>query len=147
MKMSEELEIENYEGKIVAVGDVCVSALRKIGVIPDIAVVDGMTKRQKLPDELIPKQEGYDECIFCDNPAGQITSDFSNCLISASKSDHKILIFVKGEEDLAPIILHLALPLDALLIYGQPNKGIVACYSDEEVKSRCNLRLKEFTTN
>ena len=146
-KMSEEIEIESYEGKIVAVGDVCVSALRNIGVIPDIAVVDGMTKRQILPDELKPDQEGYDERIFCDNPAGQITPDFSNCLISASKSEHKILIFVKGEEDLAPVILHLALPLDALLIYGQPNKGIVACYSNEEVKSRCNLRLKEFTSH
>ena len=134
-------------GKIVAVGDVCVSALQKLGITPDIAVVDGMTKRQKLPEAQKPNQEGYDEYINCKNPAGQITPEFSNSLINASKSELKVLINVEGEEDLAPIILHLALPLDSLLIYGQPNKGIVACYSDEYVKNRCVLRLNEFTSN
>ena len=145
-KLYEELN-GNLLGKIVAVGDVCVSALQKLGITPDIAVVDGMTKRQKLPEAQKPNQEGYDEYINCKNPAGQITSEFSKSLINASKSELKVLINVEGEEDLAPIILHLALPLDALLIYGQPNKGIVACYSDEDVKNRCVFRLNEFTSN
>ena len=146
-KLKKELNLENHGGKIVAVGDVCVSALRNSGIIPDIAVIDGRTKRQDLPEDLIPKIQGYDEIISCKNPAGQITSEFSNCLISAAKSEHKVMIKVDGEEDLAPIILHLYLPLNAYVIYGQPNEGIVICISDEKVKLRCKSRFESFISN
>ena len=146
-KMTKALNLEEYNGKIVAVGDVCVSAMRGIGIIPDIAVVDDMTKRQILPDELKPDKGGYDECISCNNPAGQITPELSNCLIAAAKSDHKTIIVVDGEEDLAPIILHLSLPLNAYVIYGQPNKGVVICMSDEKAKARCKSRLNDFISD
>jgi len=145
--MIKDLNLREHSGKIVAVGDVCVSALREVGIIPNVSVIDGMTKRKMLPENLKPNQEGYDKKIQCNNPAGQITSEFSSCLVEASKSEKNILVNVNGEEDLAPIILHLALPLDALLIYGQPNKGIVACFSNENVKSRCKNRLNEFIQN
>jgi len=146
-KLKKEFNLEEDAKKIVAVGDVCVSALRKSGIIPDISVIDGRTKRQDLPEELIPKTEGYDEIIKCRNPAGEITPEFSNCLISAAKSNHKVMIIVDGEEDLAPIILHLALPLDAFVIYGQPNEGVVICISDEKVKFRCQARIETFISN
>ena len=44
--LSEIVEADSIEDakKIVAVGDVCVSALRKSGIIPDISVIDGRTK-------------------------------------------------------------------------------------------------------
>ena len=57
------------------------------------------------------------------------------------------MIIVDGEEDLAPIILHLALPLDAYVIYGQPNEGVVICISDEKVKLRCQSRIETFISN
>ncbi len=139
------LDLTPRTGKIVAVGDICVSALRNKEIIPDIAVVDGMTKREILPDSLKPNKEGYDEIITCKNPAGYLTPEFSDCLIAAAKANHKVLIIVKGEEDLAPIILHLALPLNAYLIYGQPSKGIVLCRSSEYAKEKCKSRLKDFT--
>ena len=138
-------DLTSRTGKIVAVGDICVSALRNKEIIPDIAVVDGITKREILPDSLKPNKEGYDEIITCKNPAGYITPEFSDCLIAAAKANHKVLIIVNGEEDLAPIILHLALPLNAYLIYGQPNKGIVLCRSSEYAKKRCKSRLNDFT--
>tara|TARA_B100001778_G_scaffold323554_1_gene316994 strand:+ start:60 stop:1106 length:1047 start_codon:yes stop_codon:yes gene_type:complete len=146
-KLKKDFDFDQISGKVVAVGDVCVSALRQSGIIPDISVIDGRTKRQDLPEELIPKIQGYDEIINCKNPAGKITPEFSNCLISAAKSNHKVMIKVEGEEDLAPIILHLALPLDAYVIYGQPNEGIVICISDEKVKLRCKSRIETFIPN
>ena len=57
------------------------------------------------------------------------------------------MIKVDGEEDLAPVILHLALPLDAYVIYGQPNEGVVICVSDEKVKLRCQSRIETFIYN
>lgn len=141
----EKYNLSDLDRKIVAVGDVCVSGLRDIGIIPHIAVVDGMTKRQKIPDEHKPNFEGYQEILKCKNPAGKITSEFSKCLILAAKSEFKTIIDVDGEEDLAPMILHLALPLDAFLIYGQPNRGIVVSISNEEVKERCKNRLDSLT--
>tara|TARA_B100001113_G_scaffold349270_1_gene344407 strand:+ start:770 stop:1819 length:1050 start_codon:yes stop_codon:yes gene_type:complete len=139
-----ECGIKKHKGKIIAVGDVCVSALRSIDIIPDVAVVDGMTKRQMLPENERPDFQGYQKIIECKNPAGKITPEFSSCLISAAKSQHKTIINVNGEEDLAPLILHLALPLDSYLVYGQPFKGVVVSISNEEVKERCKTRLNEF---
>ena len=48
-------------------------------------------------------------------------------------SDVDSVISVDGEEDLAPIPLHLLLALNAVLVYGQPGKGVVVRLSDEEV--------------
>tara|TARA_Y100001978_G_C23703415_1_gene442955 strand:+ start:15092 stop:16174 length:1083 start_codon:yes stop_codon:yes gene_type:complete len=141
----EKYDVRNLDAKLVAVGDVCVSGLRAAEIIPDIAVVDGMTKRQKISEESKPSFGGYKKISKCKNPAGEITFEFSKCLILAAQSDFKTIIDVQGEEDLAPMILHLALPLDSILIYGQPHKGIVVSKSNEEVKQRCRDRLSELT--
>ena len=61
-------------------------------------------QKDHLPEELIPKTEGYDEIINCRNPA-EITPEFSNCLVSAAKSNHKVMIKV-DEKKILPVILH-----------------------------------------
>ena len=45
--MKEAIESANI-GQIITVGDVCTNAAIEIGLIPDIALVDGLTKRKKV---------------------------------------------------------------------------------------------------
>ena len=45
--------MENLAPGIIAVGDVCVATLLELGVVADIAVVDGMTKRVELDNKVI----------------------------------------------------------------------------------------------
>ena len=45
-------------------------------------------------------------------------------------------VFVEGEEDTATIALVLLLPLQSLIYYGQPNKGMVEMRVTEELKDR-----------
>ena len=137
--------IPTTAGELVAVGDVCVAALRGQDIIPEIAVVDGRTKRIDLPEEELPSIEGYDSVLHCSNPAGCITPSLSECIREAVKSEGSVIVVVDGEEDLAPLVLHSLLPLDAHLFYGQPDAGVVLSRSSEHAKGRCKTRLAQFT--
>jgi len=59
-------------------------------------------------------------------------------------ADDTVLVVVDGEEDLVPIPMHMMLPLDSHLIYGQPNEGVVVRISDETVKQRCREMFASF---
>jgi len=130
----------NGREPIVSVGDVTTWGLLKIGTTPDIAIVDGMTKRSpwSLADEI--DRTRFDEVTEVRNPAGSITSDlFRACDIAVShlRSGRSSIVIVDGEEDLAPIPLHLMLPLGTIVLYGQPNKGVVARVTDLLAKENC----------
>ncbi|MEC9124401.1 MAG: DUF359 domain-containing protein, partial [Candidatus Thermoplasmatota archaeon] len=57
----------------------------------------------------------------------------------------KSLIVVEGEEDLTPIVLHLLLPIDSGVIYGQPGRGVVTRVTDLETKENCRAILESMT--
>ena len=129
-------------GQIITVGDVCTNAAIEIGVIPDVALVDGLTKRQKVDYSFdhVP----FEERIHCQNPAGMITTDLISSLKYAIHSDGTTLVDVNGEEDLAPLVIHLMAPLHSNIFYGQPGKGAVLAVTTEEMKSRCKTILELF---
>ena len=56
----------------------------------------------------------------------------------------KTLIIVDGEEDLAPILLHLLAPLNTAILYGQPNRGVVLRITGLDSKSRCQSLINLF---
>ena len=129
---------------IVAVGDVCVQTLLELGIRPAVAVVDGMTKRSPLALEEQVSDVGWDQVLNCVNPTAMISADLIAVCRRAVYSEGTVLIKVEGEEDLAPVPLHLMLPLDAVLVYGQPGEGVVLRISDELVKERCREMLAAF---
>jgi uncharacterized protein (UPF0218 family) len=54
-----------------------------------------------------------------------------------------VILKIIGEEDLAVLPLILAAPLDTIIYYGQPNKGLVKILVSEENKERAyNILLK-----
>jgi len=119
---------------------------------PDIIVIDGKTVRKEISiSELDELSKGYIE-IKANNPAGCITCDLISKLreaVNLAENGKKVKVIVEGEEDLAVAPLGLLLPNSSLILYGQPNEGVVALMIDDDRKSiileflRCMERVGE----
>lgn len=128
------------EGRdIYAVGDVVTLNLQKKGVIPTVAVVDGYTMR--IPCTRMPVVNG--ECIQVKNPAGTLTDQLIRALEHAVRNRPSTII-VEGEEDLAVIPLVLLADEGAVVLYGQPNKGVVLRIVDSEARKTARHFLTFF---
>ena len=64
---------QKIEPGLVAVGDVTVKTLLDMEIIPDIGLVDGMTKRASLCEEDLVDATLFDEVLNAKNPAGRLT--------------------------------------------------------------------------
>jgi uncharacterized protein (UPF0218 family) len=115
--------------KVITVGDVVTRSLISKGVKPDLAIIDGKTLRG--PEERMDYK--VDETYKLTNPAGLITSDAWKVIDKALKRNKKIQIIVDGEEDLLGIPVVLLAPKGSLMIYGQPNEGIVIVTVNDEI--------------
>jgi uncharacterized protein (UPF0218 family) len=128
------------EGRVVyAVGDVVTYNLQKQGVLPSVAVVDGHTMRS--PCSRMPSLPGH--CIRVKNPAGTITDELIHALKQAVDNPPST-VFVEGEEDLAVIPLVIAAPEGAVIVYGQPYKGVVLRLVDCSAKETAVRFLSHF---
>ena len=143
--------ISDSPGPIIAVGDVTVKTLQDLGRSADIALIDGMTKRQKWNGSSEIDERLFDTVLRCSNPPGQITPDLYRCCIEAisnfgyGRGEDKAqstLIVIDGEEDLAPLIIHPLTSLGSVILYGQPGKGVVIRYTDLDAKTRCRNLLE-----
>ena len=138
----------NENVPLIAVGDVSVLTLEKLNYTPDIALIDGKTKRKIWAESGEIKFDNYDEIIKCDNLAGELTPALFNACKKSINSwlinKNTTLISIDGEEDLAPLIIHLLAPLGTIVIYGQPNKGIVVRLTEEETKRKCKMIIEKF---
>ncbi|MCK9581612.1 MAG: GTP-dependent dephospho-CoA kinase family protein [Methanoregula sp.] len=105
---------------VYTVGDVVSHNIRKNGITPAVAVIDGYTMRS--PCRNLP--EMTTNCIRVKNPAGCLTDELMKALENAV-AHSPVTIMVDGEEDLAVIPMVIAAPLDSIVLYGQPHEGVV----------------------
>jgi len=141
-------KISNTIGPIICVGDVTVLGAQLVKNRMDIALVDGKTKRKEWKDAGNIDNSKFSNFLSCSNPPGQLTpSLLKSCemAVESWKEDNtQSIIEVEGEEDLAPLILHLLSPLGGIILYGQPGKGVVIREVSEESKNHCQLILSNF---
>jgi GTP-dependent dephospho-CoA kinase len=127
-------------GKIVySVGDVVTHNLQKEGIIPYVAIIDGFTMRA--PCSKQPLLQG--RCIRVKNPAGTLTDDLIDA-VNKAIANPPVTIVVDGEEDLAVIPVVMAAPQGAIVLYGQPHKGVVLRTVTPEVKLVARQFLERF---
>jgi uncharacterized protein (UPF0218 family) len=107
--------------KIISVGDTVSINLHKYGMVPQLAVTDSLAMRKKIE----PQQFGERRLIKVKNPPGTITQQAADAIRQAVQSQDHIHILVEGEEDLLTLIVVLFAPENSLVVYGQPNEGIV----------------------
>ena len=115
--------VPQISGRIVCtVGDVVTHSALTRDITPAIGVIDGFTMRS--PYLAMP--EIAQHVLRVKNPAGTITEELVAALDEAVRS-MPCMILVEGEEDLAVLPLIERLPDGALILYGQPNEGVVVC--------------------
>jgi uncharacterized protein (UPF0218 family) len=125
---------------VYTVGDVVTHNLQKKGITPTVAVIDGCTMRT--PCIRMPAVHG--ECIPVKNPAGTITDELI-CALERAVRNSPSTIIVDGEEDLAVIPLVLTAHDGAIVLYGQPHKGVVLRTVDSEARKTAQRFLAHFT--
>lgn len=132
------------ESLLIAVGDVTTKSILDHGGIPDVAIIDWKTKREELASNEKIDLSFFKQHIEVCNPPGQLTPELLHAIQTALISDDHVAIVVDGEEDLAPLFVHLGAPLGSVVLYGQPHKGIVAQKTTLDSKNRCKSILDLF---
>jgi len=120
--------------KLVSVGDVVTQTAVLTGSLPRIGIIDGHTQRTREGAVIDDLAMLFDIVIHCRSPASIVTTELIEACEEALAQPERSLIIVDGEEDLAPIPLILLAPLGFVLIYGQPDRGIVRRRVDESSK-------------
>ena len=117
---------------IITVGDATTEKMIKFGFNPSLQIVDSVEKRSKrdLP-------EGKAETILtCRNPAAEITQESVSVIQKAFGMTPPVRIIVSGEEDLLVLPVAVYAPDNSVILYGQPNEGLVIVRVTEEVRNR-----------
>lgn len=105
---------------VIAVGDVTAATIVDQGYTPHVMLVDGITKRGSYGRDF--KAE-WEYLIY--NPAAVIYPEAWSTIDTAIHQDKPSLINVDGEEDLLGFPAVLLAPDGAVVLYGQPDVGIV----------------------
>jgi uncharacterized protein (UPF0218 family) len=133
--------------KIITVGDITTYNVVKAGIVPDVCIVDGITMREKVPDDIC-NAISADRCMIykVDNPPGSISQQLRDAVRSSMEyvaRSERARIVVHGEEDLAVIPAVVEAPLGAAVVYGQPDKGMVIIKITQERKEKAKQLLQE----
>ena len=123
---------------IITVGDVTSEKIMGFGIIPLLQIVDGKTKRGQYQ---IPLSSQPLITIECDNPAGEINPKCIEIIQKSLASQSPVQILVNGEEDLLVIPVCIHAPEGAVVMYGQPNEGLVVVHIDSEIKNKTKTLL------
>ncbi|MGC9072015.1 MAG: GTP-dependent dephospho-CoA kinase family protein [Acidilobus sp.] len=131
--------------KVICVGDVVTYYCLKSGRLPDVIVVDGKTKRQWLgrPITLI-KDANYLQ-ISLDNPAGGLTPEALDAMCAAIRDSNKLIVLVRGEEDMLALPALMCAEPGSLVIYGIPERGASLVVIDPMISREAQTRLLRLT--
>lgn len=116
---------------VITVGDATTEKMLKFNLIPSLSIVDGLEKRQK---RILPSNNATK--LSCDNPAGEITTQSIDTIKTALITKPPVQIIVTGEEDLLVIPVCVYAPQNAILMYGQPNEGLVIVKITQEIRNK-----------
>jgi len=99
---------------------VTTATLQKEGYTPDVMIIDGITKRGSYEGEFSAETE-----YLIYNPAAAIYPEAWSTIASAIDNQQPTLVKVDGEEDLLGFPAVLLAPEESIILYGQPDVGIV----------------------
>ncbi|WP_336362145.1 GTP-dependent dephospho-CoA kinase family protein [Halalkalicoccus salilacus] len=124
-------------GPLITVGDVVTYHFERIGHTPDVAVVDGLTERDTVEDDVARTLEASDaRRREANNPAATLSESMLRTLREALEAAEPTVIDVDGEEDLVTLPAIAIAPDGASVVYGQPGEGMVHVRVDSEVRER-----------
>jgi GTP-dependent dephospho-CoA kinase len=122
---------------IITVGDRTTEKMIDFDLIPSFQIIDGQEKREKREP---PKLEHATE-LTVDNPAAEITSESIEIIKKAFTLQSPVRLFVNGEEDLLVLPVCIHAPENAVVLYGQPNQGLVIVQITQEIRNKVQTLL------
>ncbi len=117
---------------VISVGDVTTEKLIKYEIIPSLQIVDGLEKRVKREMPLA----NVKTTLNCTNPPAEITTESLNTIKKAFQSTTPVRIAVIGEEDLLVLPVVVFAPENSVVLYGQPNEGLVIVPINAEIRNK-----------
>ena len=134
MKRLKELIEKEKPSMVISVGDVVSRSMIEYGVSLNVLIVDNKVMRKPIQ----PITVDADQTLYAKNPPGAITDEAWAAIRSAIEQKGQTRVMVDGEEDLLTLVVVLSAPEDALVVYGQPHRGIVVVKVTEETRE--NMR-------
>jgi hypothetical protein len=123
---------------IISVGDATTEKLLNYDIVPSLQIVDAQEKRTKRET---PSSIGIKTKLYCDNQAGEISEQSIEEIKRAFKAESPVRITVNGEEDLLVLPVCIHAPDDAIIMYGQPNEGLVILRINKEIRNKVHTIL------
>lgn len=123
---------------LITVGDRTTEKMIAFGLIPSLQIIDNQEKRVKR--EPTKNDNTYTELV-CNNPAAEITPQSINVIKKAFVSKTPVRLTVVGEEDLLVIPVCIHAPENSLVMYGQPNEGLVIVKITPEIRNKTQRLL------
>lgn len=123
---------------VITVGDRTTEKLIGFGIVPNLQIVDGQEKRAHREQPSLPDGTILESCS---NPASCITGDSIAKIKKAFLSQSSVRLVVDGEEDLLVIPACIYAPKNAVVLYGQPNEGMVIVHIDEGIRRKTQRLL------
>jgi uncharacterized protein (UPF0218 family) len=128
-KLSELIESVKPK-KIISIGDIVSRNILERNLPLNVFIVDNRSMRELIE----PIDASVSKVLYLINPAGAISGDSWRIIDEAINSEGLVKVLVEGEEDLLTIVAALLAPVNSMVVYGQPNEGIVVINVTEEVK-------------
>jgi len=129
--------------RLITVGDVVSLTAVNSGVVPDVAIYDGMTERREMTEFAVLAESSGWVTDTVTNPAGTITVELFGAVKNALTGNTRRTIRVIGEEDLATLPCILLSPIGTNVIYGWPGKGMMLITTDESIIRRTKELLEQ----
>ena len=118
---------------VITVGDRTTENMINLGIMPQIQIVDGLEKRNQ---RLVPKDDTINTNLSCKNPPGEITEESTQVIQKAFSCKLPVRIIVDGEEDLLVLPVCIFAPENSVVMYGQPNEGLVIVHITPDIQAK-----------
>ena len=132
---NKESIVKNFfaESIVITVGDKTTENILQFGLNPQVQIIDCFEKRGK---RLVPINGEINTKLSCKNPPGEITEESIQIIKKAFFSEPPVRIIVDGEEDLLVIPVCILAPENSVVMYGQPNEGLVIVQITPEIRAK-----------
>jgi len=127
---------------VISVGDTASDNLIKAGYKPAMVVYDAMTKRKSVGVSEAIRSYDADE-YRVKNPAGSLMPEVFAVFRKILGSGRPGKVFVEGEEDLTTLAAIKEAENGWVVVYGQPDEGMVVVEVDDKIKKKVGEILRE----
>ena len=121
------------EKVVITVGDATSELLLQMGLVPLLHIIDGQEKREK---RSLPLADSINTELSVKNNPGEISNESFELVKNIFDEKPPIRLVVDGEEDLLVLPVCLFAPENSVVMYGQPNEGLVIAEITNDVRDK-----------